>query len=574
MRMRSRIQLSTAIRSSIKGYNLSIFRQDLLSAFVVSLIALPLSMGLSIAVGLPPQNGLYTAIVAGIFVPLLGGSIWQVSGPTAAFVVILTPIVSQLGLRGIIWAGIMAGVIMIVMGVGRLGRLVNYIPYPVTTGFTAGIGVVLATLSLNNFFGLGIAELKGEYIEKVITIASNMPHINPYASIVGVVTLILMFTAGKFVKILPGAIIAILVGTLLSLLFNYLGYNVATIGSEFSYTSLGGQVLPGVPPYPPLFHFPTFEAGDLYTIPDFEEFRSLLFPAFTIAILAALESLLSATVADGMAGTKHNPDSELNAIGIGNILSALACGIPATGAIARTATNINNGGKTPLASTMHALFIMGYVLIFAPYISYMPMAALAALLIHTAYKMSHHKQFIRTFQFAPRRDVIVLMVCFTLTVFIDMVAGVGVGMICAAFLLIQRVSELTEIRIEGKGNGIPSIKLPKGTLLYRIRGPLFFGTAEKAFDRYNFAHDFINSFIIDITAVPFIDMTGLVAMKSMLVSIAHEQRSVHIVCNDPEITKKILRKINDSKIGEYVHFHETLEDAVKRKRKKKIAAAG
>lgn len=559
---RKTFPLATALRKSMRSYSISAFRQDLLAAFVVSLVALPLSMALAIAVGLPPQHGIYTAVVAGIIVPLLGGSVWQVSGPTAAFVVILAPIVSQYGLRGIIWAGILAGIILIGMGFTRIGRLINYVPYPVTTGFTAGIAVVLATLSLNDFLGLGIAKLEGEFIEKVGLIASHFPAFQPATFAVGALTLLLLFTANRVVRFLPSAIIAIVAGTLLALLFSHFGYDVTTIGSKFSYTAANGETLPGIPPYPPMLSLPTFSEGSLFTIPSLDEFRVLLFPALAIAILAALESLLSATVADSMAGTRHDPDAELNAIGIGNMLSALASGIPATGAIARTATAINNGAKSPLASSIHAVLILVYVLLLAPYISYVPMAALAALLIHTAYRMSHYRQFIRVLQIAPRSDVIVLLACFTLTVFIDMVAGVGVGMVCAAFLLINRITELTQIEVEGNGAETDAARvLPKGALLYRIRGPLFFGTIEKAFDRYRFTHDYINRFILDIRDVPFIDMTGLVAMKSMLASLAHEQRQVFILCDTPEVQEKIEKKISGHHVRPHVHFYPNLEAA-------------
>lgn len=556
--------LATALRHSMRGYRLSDFRRDLLAAFVVSLVALPLSMALAIAVGLPPQHGIYTAIVAGIVVPLLGGSIWQVSGPTAAFVVILAPIVNAHGLRGIIWAGILAGIILIGMGASRLGRLIHYVPYPVTTGFTAGIAVVLATLSLNDFLGLGIPALHGEFIEKVATLVTHMPAFDIFSSGVGVVTLLLLFTANRIIRFLPSAVVAIVAGTALALLFSHMGHEVATIGSKFSYMSPTGETIAGIPPYPPLFHFPGFTENPLFTIPTLEEFRELLFPALAVAILAAIESLLSATVADSMAGTKHDPNAELSAIGIGNILSAMASGIPATGAIARTAANIANGAKSPIASSIHAALIMLYVLLLAPYISYVPMAALSALLIYVAYRMSHYRQFIRTVQIAPRSDVIVLLVCFTLTVFVDMVAGVGVGMICAAFLLINHFTELTKVEMEGNSeDGLTNTQeLPKGVMLYRIRGPLFFGTVEKVFDRYRFTHDFVNRLILDIRDVPFIDMTGLVAMKSLLASIAHERRQVHIVCTSPEVTGKIRKKISDHHVHPFVHFHTDMESTL------------
>ncbi len=557
--------LATAIRQSLRGYTLATFRQDLVAAFVVSLVALPLSMALSIAVGLPPQHGLYTAIAAGIIVPLLGGSIWQVSGPTAAFVVILAPIVSEHGLRGIIWSGMFAGVILIGLGFARLGRLINYVPYPVTTGFTAGIAVVLATLSLNDFMGLGITHLNGEFIEKLSLIATHIPSLRPATLAVGLVTLILLLTGNQIIRFIPGAITAMTVGTLLALLFTHLGYDVATIGSTFSYSAENGQVMAGIPPDAPAITLPTFSEGHLYSFPSLDELRSLLFPAFAIAILAALESLLSATVADSMSGTKHDPNAELNAIGIGNIASALVAGIPATGAIARTAASINNGARTPLAASIHACFILIYVLMLAPYINYVPMASLSALLIYTAYRMSHYKQFIRTLTIAPKSDVIVLLVCFTLTVFIDMVAGVGVGMICAAFLLINRITDLTRIEVEGSTGGSASPEarnLPEGTMLYRISGPLFFGTIEKAFDHYQFTHDYIRHFILDIRDVPFIDMTGLVAIKSMLSSLAREERQIHIVCNTPDVQDKIRKKISGHKIEAHIHFHTELSGAL------------
>lgn len=551
---------ATALKQSLKNYNFTTFRQDLLAAFVVSLMALPLSMALSIAVGLPPQHGIYTAIVAGAIVPLLGGSIWQVSGPTAAFVVILAPIVSEHGLRGIIWAGLMAGVILLIMGFARLGKLIHYVPYPVTTGFTSGIAVVIATLALNDFLGLGIPALEGGYLHKVMILADNFYHVHLYTVVVGMVTLVLLFTAQRVIRAVPSAVIAVIVGTVLAMWFASMGHEVATIGSKFSYIGGHGETLQGVPPYPPTFHVPGLDHSALYAIPSWEEFRSLLFPALAIAILAALESLLSATVADSMAGTRHDPNAEVNAIGIGNIFSALAGGIPATGAIARTTVSMNNGAKTPVASSMHGILIMLYVLLLAPYIRYVPMAALAALLIYTAYRMSHVHQFVRTIRVAPRGDVAVLLVCFTLTVFIDMVAGVGVGMVCAAFLLIHHVAELTDVETEIQEE--EAANFPEGTVVYRIRGPLFFGTVEKLFDQYQFTHDFTRRLVLDMRDVPFIDMTGLVAIRSMLESIAHEERQVCIVCNNEKVRGSIARKIKGLEVEKSIRFYERIEQFV------------
>lgn len=348
------------------------------------------------------------------------------------------------------------------------------------------------------------------------------------------------------------------------LLFSTFGYEVATIGSQFSFVDRAGETLRGIPPYPPMFSFSTFSEENLFTIPTLAEFKLLLFPAIAIAFLAAMEFLLSATIADSMAGTKHDSDAELSAIGIGNIFSALASGLPATGAIARTALAVNNGEKTPLSSTIHAVLILFYVLMLSPYIAYIPMAALAALLIHIAYCMSHYKQFIHTVRIAPPNDVIVLFVCFLLTVFVNMVAGVGVGMICTAVLLINRVTGLSSVEVAGNVDGLEqaSVELPEGTMLYCIQGPIFFGTVERVFGRYQFTHDFVDHLVLDMREVPFIDMTGLVALESMLASIAHEERKVSLICNKPYIIDKIRRKIVDHEVARYVSFYDQFDEAV------------
>lgn len=555
--------LATALRASLKGYNLSVFRQDFIAGLVVSLIALPLAIALSIAVGLPPQHGIYTAIVAGVAVALFGGSATQVSGPTAAFVVIVAPIVSEYGLHGLIWCEILAGLILIILGTARLGRYINYVPYPVTTGFTAGIAVVIATLSLNDFFGLGIAQLNGDYIEKAVTIVRHLPTLNPFELIVGLVTLLTIIFFGKISRVMPSPVIGIAAGTAVAYILAHYGHDIATIGSRFTYETAQG-IKHGIPPYPPEFHWPRFEPGSLLSLPAYAEFKRLLIPAMVVAALAALESLLSATIADSMAGTKHDPNAELSAIGIGNILSGLVAGIPATGAIARTATNIHSGGKTPIAAVIHALFILLYVLLLAPLISAVPLASLAALLLVAAYRMSHAKQFIRTVRIAHISDTTVLLTCFLLTVFIDMVAGVFVGIVLAAFLFMKRMTELTQIDFASLNETVERVrdpKLPDDVLIYRIDGPLFFGTVEKAYDRYNFVHDHVNKLIIDMERVPLIDMTGLVAMKSMLANIAREGREV-ILCGKKEITDQIMQKIQGSPSARYVKAAESVRQAV------------
>ena len=421
-----KIPFATALRDTLPSYNWDTFRHDLTAGFIVSLIALPLSMALSIAVGLPPQNGLYTAIVAGIAGALFGGSPTQVSGPTAAFVVIIAPIVTDLGLQGLIWCQLLAGLFLILLGVLHLGRFIHHIPHAVVTGFTTGIAVTIALLALNDFLGLGIKDLHGHFIEKVITLLHNADHFQFSSFAVGGVTLATLFLFPRITQRLPSPIIAVVLGALLAWAFTKGGVSVETLATRFSFTAPDGSVHGGVPPYPPVFHWPGSPDSAFGTL-SYDKLKNLLGPALLIAALAALESLLSARIADKMAHTHHDPDSELTGIGLANIFSASVLGIPATGAIARTATNIHSGGKTPVAAILHALFVLVYIVTLAPIISHIPMAALAALLLATAYRMSHLHEFVAILKTAPRDEILVMVVCFLLTVFIDMVVGVSAG---------------------------------------------------------------------------------------------------------------------------------------------------
>jgi SulP family sulfate permease len=384
----------------------------------------------------------------------------------------------------------MAGLLLISLGVAKLGRYISYVPYPVTIGFTSGIAVVIGTLALNDFLGLGIEKLQGDYIHKVALIAQHIPALHWQEALVGAVSLLLMFTSNRIISKVPPPVVGIGLGTLLAYILQRHGLEVATIGSRFSYALPDGGTGHGIPPFPPSFHM---------LMPSLAEIHTLTVPALVIALLGALESLLSATVADGMAGTRHNPNAELVGLGIGNILSGLAAGIPATGAIARTATNIHGGAKTPFASSMHAALILLYVVTLAPTMSYIPMASLAALLITVAYRMSHWRQFLRTVQIAPRSDTIVLIACFGFTVFIDMVAGVTVGVVLACFLLVKRVADLTQSAISHASTGhhhrVKHLNLPDDVMVYHINGSLFFGTVEKALDRTGFIRDYIKTLI-------------------------------------------------------------------------------
>lgn len=420
--------VATALKESLReGYTFQIFRSDFGAAIVVSLIALPLSMALAIAVGLPPQHGLYTAIVAGIVTALLGGSKVQVTGPTAAFVAILAPIVAQYGLNGLILCQLMAGGLLILMGIMRVGKYIEYVPYAVTTGFTAGIAVVIATLSLNDFLGLHIASMGPHYIDKVMAIGAAIPSLTPQEAVVGMVTLSIIFGFARITKIIPAPVAGIAGGMVVAYIAVRMGLEVDTIASRFSYELSDGTAGAGIPPLLPQFQ-----------VPEFVSLSPLIVPAITVALLAALESLLSATVADNMTKEKHNPNAELVGVGFGNLAAGFFGGIPATGAIARTAANIHAGAKTPIASVLHAVFLLAFMMIAAKYISLIPMAALAALLLATAWRMAHIPVFIDILRAGNKKDTAILLVTFFLTIFADMVVGVGAGLALAYVLKLQK----------------------------------------------------------------------------------------------------------------------------------------
>lgn len=520
-----------------KGYRLKDFKGDLSAALVVSMISLPLSMALAIAVGLPPQHGIYTAIIGGIAASLLGGSQFQISGPTAAFVVILIPIVSEFGLRGLIWCQILAGLILLAFAFAKLGRLINYVPYPVTTGFTTGIALVLATISLKDFLGLPSGTLEHHFIDKVWAILTEMHHLNLAALFVGSMTIAMMVFAKKQIRWIPSPVIGVAGGTLLGALCLKFGLELPTIGTEFGFADLEA--------FSPKLYFPTLTQDQLLTIPTVAELKSFFFPAMIIAILAALESLLSANIADNITGTRHHSNAELNGIGLANILSGLATGIPATAAIARTATNIQNGAQTPISGCLNGLLILTYMLCLTPVIALIPMSVLAALLLMTAYNMSHMRQFRNIIKIAPSSDRAVLLTCFTFTVFIDMVAGVTIGILLAVLLFLKRIAETTEVHLsfsESRTLQSAQSELPNNVMWFKIDGPLFFGTVEKAYDRTHIIHHEVDTVIIDMEKVPYIDMTGMIAMQSVLSSMAMN-RTIYL-CGRKEVLNKILRKLS------------------------------
>jgi len=525
------IPIAAALRRTLAaGYDAAALRADVLAGIVVGVVALPLSMALGIAVGLPPQHGLYTAIVAGAVVAVTGGSKFQVTGPTAAFVVILAPIVAKHGLQGLLTAGVMAGAILIAMGFARLGKLIQYIPHPVTTGFTAGIAVVIATLQVKDVLGLPIAQMPEHYVDKIVAMWNARSGASIAEASVAAATLALLILLPKALPKIPAPLLAIgavtIAATLLSRAMPQ--FHVATIGSRF-HTTIGGVTYDGIPPLPPR---PMIPWGDALS---FDYLRELLPAAFAIAMLGAIESLLSAVIADGLTGKRHDPNAELVGLGLGNLIVPFFGGIAATGALARTATNVRAGARSPFASVVHAAFVLLSIVLFARFVSYVPMASLAALLLIVAWNMSEVRHFLHVARVAPKSDVVVLLSCFLLTVVFDMVIAVSVGIVLAALLFMRRMAELTSARtVLDQGEDETARTLPKSVALYEIAGPLFFGAAQNAMGAFETAGAQARVVVLDLGRVPVIDATGLVALESAIGRVRRAKQRVVIAGPLPE----------------------------------------
>lgn len=502
-----------------EGYSGAKLRADVLAGLVVGIVALPLSMALAIATGMPPQNGIYTAIVAGSVIALLGGSRLQVSGPTAAFVAVLLPISAQYGPGGLMLATFMAGVILLLMALSSLGRLIQFVPYPVVTGFTAGIGLVIATGQLKDFFGLTGVARHAHFHETIVDLVGHLETVSVGDTVVGVLTCLLLVWIPRFVDRIPAPLLAIGgVAGMAALTRAVLpGFDFVTIADRFSYV-VDGRTVPGIPPWPPSFAWP----WDVATVGgepvgfEWSMVRDLVPSAFVIAFLGSIESLLSAVASDAMSGHKHDPDSELLAQGMGNLLAPLFGGFAATGAIARTATNVRAGGVSPVAAIVHAAFLLVAVLLLSPLLGELPLASMSALLLMVAWRMADVRHVRRVVKSAPAGDTAVLFTCFALTVAFDMAIGVTVGVLLASLLFMRRIAEMTGARLVGNGHPSLQIEMPPGAMVYEIDGPLFFGAAEKAMTALQTINQEARVLILDLRGVPVIDATGLVNLQSGL----------------------------------------------------------
>lgn len=482
--------------STLKGYTRAQFAKDLVAGIIVAIIALPLSIALAIASGVNPEQGLYTGVIAGFFISFLGGSRVQIGGPTAAFVVIIYGIVSQYGISGLATATFLAGLMMIVMGLLKFGNLISFIPKTITVGFTLGIAIGILVGQLKDFLGLSMGAVPAEFTDKLVAYAQHLNTIHLPTLLIGLLALSIQIFWPRVSQKIPGSLVAIFVTTAIVQLAHL---SVPTIGDL--YTIKAGL---------PTFSMPNISLSLV---------RQLLSPAFTIAILASIESLLSCVVSDGMIGSRHRSNAELVGQGVGNMMSALFGGIPATGAIARTAANVKNGGRTPIAGMTHALVLLLILLFLMPYASLIPMSCLAAILIMVAYNMSGWRTFVYMLRTAPKSDIVVLVTTLLLTVFFDLVVAIEFGMVLAAFLFLKRMSDIAEVRqwvdeADNENTDALDLKVvPKNTVVYEVFGSLFFGTTNDFLDiSYEEGK---NALILRMRNVPAMDISGLDALEEI-----------------------------------------------------------
>jgi SulP family sulfate permease len=534
-----------AVVGAVRNYRRSDFFADLGAGLTVGIIALPLAIGFAIASGVTPQQGLWTGIIASVVVSLLGGSRFQIAGPTGAFVPILFSIVLVHGYAGLALATIMGGVMLVIAGAFRMGGLLKFFPYPVVAGFTSGIAVIIFCGQLNEFLGLGL-KMPGHVPQQIAVLAQNIHALSWQAFAVGAVTLATMYGWPRLTKKIPASIVAVLVATLVA---HLAGWSVATIGTRFG----------GIPRGLPGLHFPPISL---------ELMLDLMGPAFTVAALGAIESLLSAMVADGMTDTRHNPNQELLAQGIANILCPLAGGITATGAVARTAANIRSGAHTPISGIIHALVLLIAIFLAAPWAGYIPLAALSAILLTVALRMAEWHTFIELWR-GPRADFGVLVAAFTLTVVFDLTVGVAAGLIMAAILFLRQMEEITHVRLvtsesEDPGTGSHSIRgkdIPSDVILYRIEGPMFFAAAEKLDMALRGSGGKPRVVVFRMRTVPAMDASGLHAFKVAIEKLQRDGIEIFLTAVQPQPMKVMFESGLVERIG-LEHFCADIDQAL------------
>ncbi len=520
-----------------EGYSVKQFRGDLLGGLIVGVVALPLSIALAIASGVKPEQGLYTAIFAGFVIAVLGGSRAQISGPTGAFIVIVYGIVQKYGYDGLVVATLIAGVLLIVMGLARMGAFLKFVPYPVVIGFTSGIALIIFSSQVSDFLGLKLEKIPADFVEKWVEYAKHAATVDPYTAAVGAASLLIIIFWPRLTHRIPGPLVAILAVTFV---VQYFHIPVATIETRFG----------GVPNSLPVPHFPSVS---------WQMVQDMFSPAITIAILAGLESLLAAVVADGMMGTRHRSNMELIAQGAGNIVSVMFGGIPATGAIARTATNIKSGGRTPISAVIHCVFLLLVLLFVGKWAAMIPMATLAAVLIVVAYNMSEWREFVHLLK-SPRGDVAVLLATFLLTIFIELTVAIQVGVLLAAFMFLQKMSAETQVSVitdnlkddeEFQARDMTGIEIPEGVEVFEIYGSLFFGAVRQFKESIRVVAKKPKVLILRMRQVPTIDASGVHVLEELAAEAGENgqmlvfsavSRSVYRVMRKSGFVDKVGRK--------------------------------
>lgn len=529
----------------MKSYTKKQLIKDIISGIIVAIIALPLSIALAIASGVGPEQGLYTAIIAGFFISFFGGSRVQIGGPTAAFVVIIYGIVASYGTDGLIVATILAGIILVIMGICRFGSLIKYIPYTITTGFTCGIAVTLFIGQLKDFFGMDIASVPSEFLDKVIVYAKNISTINLTATLIGLLAVAIMLLWTKVTDKIPGSLVAIVVTTAIAY---FAKLPVNTIGSV--YGKLNSAF--------PSFHIPSITMNLI---------QQMISPAFTIAVLAAIESLLSAVVSDGMIGDTHKSNAELIGQGLGNIFSGFFGGIPATGAIARTAANVRNGGRTPIAGIAHCITLTIILLVLMPLAALIPMTTLAAVLLVVAANMADWSSFFRLCKNAPKSDIIVLVATFFLTEFFDLVVAIEIGVVLAALLFMKRMAETADIKA-WKYTDSPDItpgeaeklrEIPHSISVFEICGPMFFAAADQLLG-INSDHR-TKAVVIRMRSVPAIDASAMKCLHEL--AERAKKKNIHLIFSHVnEQPMKVMKKDGFYELIGKKNFHENIVSAL------------
>ncbi|MBN7770352.1 C4-dicarboxylic acid transporter DauA [Marinobacter daepoensis] len=516
------LRMAHAVREACvaEPYNGRRFLKDLMAGVTVGIIAIPLAMALAIASGVAPQYGLYTAIIAGFLIALFGGSRYSISGPTAAFVVILYPIAQSYGLGGLLLATLMSGVLLVAMAWMRLGRFIEYIPESVTLGFTGGIAVVIATLQVKDFFGLLVPAMPEHYWEKLGVLAQQMPALDAMSTLVALVTLAIMLLWPRLKTPVPPHLPAVIVGSLLAFWLNSQGAGIETIGSRFSYLLPGGGTGAGIPPFLPEFAWPWQRAGadGLPIGLSWELFRELIPAAFAIAMLGAIESLLCAVVLDGMTGKRHSANSELMGQGIGNIVVPFFGGITATAAIARSAANYRAGAESPVSAMIHAVVVLLALVLLAGVLAFLPMPAMAALLMVVAWNMSEAPKALHLLKTAPRSDILVFLACFGLTVMLDMVIAITTGVLLAAVLFMREMAQMTRVTDITESKRVRQVGVPEGWQVFKVNGPLFFAAADRIFGELAALSTQARGLVLYLDGVTVLDAGGLSALNKLIAS--------------------------------------------------------